>query len=83
MRHLSIELEVAQAARNILEVCDNMLKRSEDTSSLTSPDDTGLVASDMHGVQESDFVGLGADLGWESFFPDTGVGHSWLGNNDS
>ncbi|KAF7126148.1 hypothetical protein CNMCM5793_002570 [Aspergillus hiratsukae] len=73
-----VEVRVARAARDSLELCDNLLKTREDTGSsrMPSPDDAGagLVAAGMEG--------FGPDFGWESFFPDAGLasGHSWLGD---
>jgi hypothetical protein len=80
---IPVELQVAHAARDSLELCDDLLKLREDTSSMPSPADAGLGAVGMEGVQELDFEGFGADFGWGSFFPDTGLGHNWLGNLDS
>ncbi|KAJ5460447.1 uncharacterized protein N7458_001999 [Penicillium daleae] len=80
---IPVELQVAHAARDSLELCDDLLKLREDTSSMPSPVDAGLGAVGMEGVQELGFEGFGADFGCESFFPDTGFGHNWLGNLDS
>ncbi|KAJ5895286.1 hypothetical protein N7495_006977 [Penicillium taxi] len=60
-----VELQVALAARESLELCNDLLKTREDTSSIPSPDDLAL--SGMDGIQA--FDGLGTDVGWESFFP--------------
>ncbi|EAW21219.1 C6 zinc finger domain protein [Aspergillus fischeri NRRL 181] len=70
-----IELWVARAAKDSLELCDSLLKTREDTGSsrMASPDEAALVAAGMEG--------LGPDFGWESFFPDGGLGfQSWLGS---
>jgi hypothetical protein len=58
-----VELQVIRAARDSLELCNNLLKTREDTP---SPDEVGLAA--MEGVQG--FEGLGPDFGWEYLFPD-------------
>ncbi|RHZ51787.1 uncharacterized protein CDV56_102081 [Aspergillus thermomutatus] len=78
-----VELQVARAARDSLELCNNLLKTREDTGSMPSPDDAGLAAAGMEGVQGVGFEGFAPDFGWESFFPDAGFGHSWFGNLDS
>ncbi|PKX93962.1 C6 zinc finger domain protein [Aspergillus novofumigatus IBT 16806] len=76
-------LRVVRAARDSLELCNTLLKTREDTGSMPSPDDAGLAAG-MEGVQEVAFEGFGPVFGWESFFPDAGLGHSWgFGNLDS
>ncbi|KAF7596503.1 hypothetical protein BBP40_001375 [Aspergillus hancockii] len=67
-----VEVQVARAARDSLELCNTLLKTREDTGSIPSPDDAGLAATGMEGVQG--FEGLGPDFGWESFFPDAGFG---------
>lgn len=77
-----VELQVVRAARDSLELCNNLLKTREDTSSMPSPDDGGLGVAGMEGVQGADFEAFGPDFGWESFFPDGGLGHNWLGNMD-
>lgn len=74
---MPVELGIARAARDSLELCDNLLKTRENTSSMNSPDDTGLVASGMQGVQELDCVGFVANFGWESFLSGHGC-WSWM-----
>lgn len=41
---IPVELQVAHAARDSLELCDDLLKLREDTSSMSSPADAGLGA---------------------------------------
>ncbi|GFG09665.1 uncharacterized transcriptional regulatory protein C139.03 [Aspergillus udagawae] len=69
-----VEVRVTRAARDSLEWCDNLLATREDTGSsrMASPDEAGLVAAGMEG--------FGPDFGWDSFFPDGGLGfgQSWL-----
>ncbi len=37
----------------------------------------------MEEAQGLDFEKFGQAFGWESFFPSSGIGHSWPGNLDS
>ncbi|GFF46664.1 hypothetical protein IFM58399_07852 [Aspergillus lentulus] len=70
-----VEVWVARAARDSLELCDGLLKTREDAgpSRMASPDEAGLAAAGMEG--------FGPDFGWEPFFPDGELGfQSWLGS---
>jgi hypothetical protein len=68
-----VEVRVTRAARDSLEWCDNLLATREDTGSsrMASPDEAGLVAAGMEG--------FGPDFGWDSFFPDGGLGFGCMG----
>jgi hypothetical protein len=57
-----VELQVALAARDSLELCDNLLKASEGTGAMSSPDDVGLTDSAMEGAQGLDFKEFGQEF---------------------
>ena len=65
-----VKLQVARAEIDSVELCNNLLKTREDTSSIPSPDELGVTA--MEGAQR--FEGLGPDFGYESFFSDANFG---------
>ncbi|KAF4177506.1 hypothetical protein CNMCM7927_003169 [Aspergillus lentulus] len=68
-----VEVWVARAATDSLELCDGLLKTREDTGPcrMASPDEAGFAAAGMEG--------FGPDFGWEPFFPDGELDfQSWL-----
>jgi hypothetical protein len=80
---IQVELQVARAARDSLELCDVLLKAIEGTRAMSSPENAGLTTSAMEGVEGLGFECFGHDFGWESIFSEVGFGHSWLGNLES
>ncbi|RAH65075.1 uncharacterized protein BO66DRAFT_475273 [Aspergillus aculeatinus CBS 121060] len=71
----AVEIEVARAARDSLELCNTMLQTREHGDSILSPDFTAIAAMEFDGTQGLE---LGPDFDWESFFPDV-ASNQWIG----
>ncbi|OJK04738.1 hypothetical protein ASPACDRAFT_49133 [Aspergillus aculeatus ATCC 16872] len=71
----AVEIEVARAARDSLELCNTILQTREHGGSMLSPDLTAIAAMEFDGTQGLE---LGPDFDWESFFPDV-ASNQWIG----